>query len=106
MPTVSIEGESTEYYIDSSTCLHEALKQQGRVLPSGCLAGSCGACRIEIVKGAENLSPISAIEKDTIDSLKANYTRLKGASYLVGKTIRLSCRAKLNEGEIALKLLD
>jgi ferredoxin len=94
MPTVLVkplsanENEQT-FLVSQGLVLFDELEHQGFVLPHGCLAGSCGSCRIEILKGAENLSIPGAIESDTIDNLnKQNYSGLN-------KTIRLSCRAKV-----------
>lgn len=105
MPTVSINGESNQYQVKKDETLYDALKSQGKELPHGCLAGSCGACRVEITGGQDHLSPPSIVEQDTIDSIKVNYNRLYGDEFLNGKTIRLSCRAKVL-GDVEIKLLD
>lgn len=105
MPTVSIEQETERFQVNSGETIYDALQGQGRELPHGCLAGSCGACRIIISEGVENLAPASPVEQDTIDSVLINYQRLKGEEYLKGETIRLSCRAKVL-GDIKIKLLD
>jgi ferredoxin len=92
MPVVSIvssphfdKRELVE--VQSGKILYDELEAHGLILPHGCLAGSCGSCRIEIIEGAENLAPPGAVEMDTIESLKKNYPE--------NKVIRLSCRAKV-----------
>lgn len=105
MPTVSLvvpkpgSNESFEvvatHSVDEGAVLFEALEEQGTILPHGCLAGSCGSCRIEILNGADQLSPASAIETDTIEHLEKSYRDRFGENFLDGKTLRLSCRAKV-----------
>ncbi len=82
MPTVLIN--SKKYNVNPNQTIFDELEKQGLQLPHGCLAGSCGACKVEIIAGAENLSTPSAVELDTISSLKDG-----------NKIIRLSCRAKI-----------
>jgi ferredoxin len=95
MPIVSIEGDDKEYEVAESEVLFDALDNQGLKLPHGCLAGSCGACRIEILEGKENLKAPSRIEQDTIASIKANYVRLNGEEALGDREVRLACRARV-----------
>jgi ferredoxin len=98
MPTVLVHLESPnspseksklasrEYKVNVSQILYDELERQGLQLPHGCLAGSCGSCRIHVIKGIENLSPMGVVETDTVMHLKDSYP---------GKTVRLSCRAKV-----------
>lgn len=74
------------YQVGVDEILFDALEGQGLSLPHGCLSGSCGACRIEVLAGDNNLAPMGAIEKDTVEHLVDQYP---------GKKIRLSCRAKV-----------
>lgn len=85
--------------------IFNAYEKKGIELPHGCLAGSCGACRIEILEGAENLAAPTAVETDTLNSIKENIAQKHGESFIEGKTIRLSCRAKIN-GDFTFKTLD
>lgn len=95
MPTVLVHLESPnekdststrEYKVNLSQILYDELDRQGLQLPHGCLAGSCGSCRIHVVKGIENLSPMGVVETDTVSHIQGSYP---------GKTVRLSCRAKV-----------
>jgi ferredoxin len=105
MPTVSLVtlktntddqfDPSSTHEVESGRVLFEALEEQGATLPHGCLAGSCGSCRIEILEGQDQLSPLSAIETDTVTYLEQSYRERFGDDFLLGKTIRLSCRAKV-----------
>lgn len=95
MPTVLVHLNSSnetepskprEYKVNLSQILYDELDRQGLQLPHGCLSGSCGSCRIHVIKGIENLSPMGVVETDTVDHIKSAYP---------GKTVRLSCRAKV-----------
>ncbi len=97
MPRVSIEGNENTFEIESEKILFDALADQGLELPHGCLSGSCGACRIEVISGEENLAAPSFIEKNTIESLMSDVA-------YKGKKIRLACRAKV-KGDLKFKPL-
>ena len=107
MPTVSIkrnDNDDLTFEVPENLVLFDALDDLGHELPHGCLAGSCGACRLIILKGKENLSPPSMIEENTLDSIRVNYQRIHGADFLKDKEIRLSCRAKVL-GDIEIEIL-
>lgn len=95
MPTVLVHpaspnekgsSEPSKYKVNLSQIMYDELERQGLVLPHGCLAGSCGSCRIHVVKGIENLSPMGPVEADTVSHIQGEYP---------GKIVRLSCRAKV-----------
>lgn len=95
MPTVLVHSPTTnenvdmktqEFSVESNRAIYDELERQGLKLPHGCLAGSCGSCRIHVISGSENLTPMGAVEADTVAHIKGNYP---------GKTVRLSCRAKV-----------
>ncbi len=94
MPTVLVKAESPsekdqKFEVNEGAILYDELERQGLVLPHGCLSGSCGACRIEILEGELNLSNLGVIESDTIAHLKQDSSDLNKI------VIRLSCRAKV-----------
>jgi len=102
MPTVLLKGliaseNDQSFELMEGQLLFDGLEELGCTLPHGCLAGSCGSCRIEIVEGEENLTPPSAVESDTLSSIGPKYAGLN-------KKIRLSCRAKV-KGNITIKIL-
>ncbi|MFT6068530.1 MAG: ferredoxin [Bacteriovoracaceae bacterium] len=110
MPSVSLapDLEKPEEYktleVELSQTLYDECERQGTPLPHGCLAGSCGSCRIEVVKGADNLKPASLIEQNTIDALKEELVERYGADFVEGKEIRLACRARLiKDGEVKFR---
>lgn len=105
MPRVSIEDENMDFEIESGEVIFDGLDNHGYELPHGCLAGSCGACRIEVVSGQENLRPMGEVEKNTVEAIRQNYVRIHGAGALDGKTVRLACRARIEDGEVSIKPL-
>ena len=107
MPTVSVlsdEKENQAFEIRLEEVIFDALDNQGTKLPHGCLAGSCGSCKIEVLEGAEHLKSASLIEQNTIDTISESLAEERGSEFLKGKTIRLSCRARLiSEGNLTIK---
>jgi ferredoxin len=115
MPTVSvvdldiegneIPGTEKEFQVDTGDLIYDSLDNQGFKLPHGCLAGSCGSCRILILEGKENLAGTSVIEANTVENIVSDYKDKKGDQFIQGKTIRLSCRARVSEGNIKIGAL-
>jgi ferredoxin len=91
MPIVSIAGTTKTFEVKEGEILYDSLYERGEVLPHGCLSGSCGACRVVIIQGKENLLPPGVIEQNTIDSVRAELDPKTSQ----GMEIRLSCRAKV-----------
>lgn len=102
MPRVSIADTDKAFEVEEGGILYDSLADQGEDLPHGCLAGSCGACRIEVVSGSENLAPAGIIESNTLESLKEEFIEKRGKESIEGKTIRLACRAKVT-GDVSFK---
>ena len=107
MPKVSLkEDDNTlDYEAEEDEIIYHALDRQGKKLPHGCLAGSCGSCRVIVLEGADNLREPGHIESDTIRHLRETYTEKHGEDFLENKTIRLSCRAKILKNKIIIKPL-
>lgn len=114
MPTVSlvqvaengelIPEEVLTFEVEEGSNLWESLETLGHKLPSGCLAGSCGSCRINVLEGLENLSKLSVIEADTIEHLNQSYLETNGEEWINSKDLRLSCRTKVN-GDVKIHIL-
>lgn len=102
MPRVSISGTSKTFEIASEEVIYDALSDRGEELPHGCLSGSCGSCRIEVIEGAENLKAPGAVEQDTLKSLYSDFCKEHGPDVMSTKKIRLSCRAKVL-GDVCIK---
>ena len=95
MPKVSIAGTNMSFDINNEEVIYDALSDRGHDLPHGCLSGSCGACRIEIIEGSDHLVPPSLVEANTIESLHGELKEFKG-------TMRLACRARVR-GDVKIK---
>ncbi|MEX1100274.1 MAG: 2Fe-2S iron-sulfur cluster-binding protein [Bacteriovoracaceae bacterium] len=99
MPIVSLvkkdASKNSEFEVEEGEVLFDALDNQGEKLPHGCLAGSCGACRIEVLEGGENLKAPSLVEQNTLADIKENYEKKHGKGSTEGREIRLACRAKV-----------
>ncbi len=113
MPTVSVREMNDNNTLDdnlATNCevaegeiLFDELEKQEIKLPHGCLAGSCGSCRVWVVEGAEQLKDPSAIEQNTIDAITQTYNETVGSEFLEGKVLRLSCRARIQgSGKIVI----
>lgn len=112
MPTVSvaIDLDKPEEFQDLEVELDQIIldecEKRSLKLPHGCLAGSCGSCRIEVFEGKEFLRDASLIEQNTIDSLRKELSEKHGEEYLLNKEIRLSCRARIStEGKVKIRPL-
>lgn len=55
----------------ASTPLADIADASGADLTFGCRAGSCGTCRVRIVRGLENCSPMTTEERDFLAGLSA-----------------------------------
>ncbi len=114
MPTVSVinvdeqgkplENDITRVEVEENQLLFDALDDKGVKLPHGCMAGSCGTCRVEVIEGAENLSKASYVESDTVTHIHQSYKETYGEDYLQDMQIRLTCRAKVL-GDVTIKVL-
>lgn len=101
MPTVLVVNPENdeiieEFEVESGEVIFDQLDAQGKTLPHGCLAGSCGSCRILVIEGSQNLNDPGAIESDTIKALEESYIQKNGTEFMTNKKIRLSCRARVN----------
>lgn len=102
MPTVLIkdheeseENESSEFHIEKGETLYEGLEKKGKTLPHGCLAGSCGACKVVILENPQNLEKVGIVERSTLTSIYNDNPHIRK------KTIRLSCRSRI-KGSVTL----
>jgi ferredoxin len=97
MPTVSLitENEEKKFEVKDGELIWDELDRLGTKLPAGCLAGSCGTCRINVLEGEDSLAPKGAIETETVNHLMDQYKKKYGEDFLRDKTIRLACRARI-----------
>jgi ferredoxin len=104
MPRVSIKDTEMTFDVNDGEVIYDSLHEQGYILPHGCLSGSCGACRVEVCEGAENLGKPGPIEQNTIDAVTDEFKIIKGDEFVRKRAIRLSCRAKVH-GDVVIKPL-
>jgi ferredoxin len=109
MPTVLVRSSlpneaDRQFDVTEGKILLDELENLGFILPQGCLAGSCGSCRIIVIEGAQNLSLLGAVETDTVESIVKNYCETNRSDLVVNKAIRLSCRAKVL-GDVTISIL-
>lgn len=104
MPRVSLKDTDKSFEVNEGEILYDSLYDRGEELPHGCLSGSCGACRVEVCEGAENLGPAGVIEQNTIDSVTDEFRIVRGEEFVRKRVIRLSCRAKVL-GNVTIKPL-
>ncbi len=102
MPSVSIDGKTDKFQVNTGETLFKELQRNGHELPHSCLAGSCGACRVQILEGSENLEVPIGLEKMTLRPLIDNMCRIHGPDARKN-TYRLSCQAKILDGDIKIK---
>ncbi len=55
--------------ISGKKALFYELEAQGFVMDTGCLAGSCGLCKVEILTGIDNFNAAGVVEQGTIDAV-------------------------------------
>lgn len=89
------ENEEKKFEVNEGELIWDELERLGTKLPAGCLAGSCGTCRINVLQGEKNLAPKGAIETETVNHLMDQYKKKYGEDFLKDKNIRLACRARI-----------
>ena len=84
MPTISFVKNYQSIEVPEGANLMESLLQAGIPVASSCYGDAvCGKCRLEIIKGAENLSKPFGIELILRDRLRLE------------KGVRISCQVKV-----------
>jgi len=77
--------EDTEYELVDGASLQEKAEDWG--IPFGCTEGICGTCRIVVLEGGDNLTPMTQEEKDA--GLADNE--------------RFACQCKINKGTVKVE---
>ncbi len=89
MPKIVFLNEGRRAEVAAGTTVLEAADALrvpiGRVCGGG---GTCSTCRVEVVVGAENLSPIQENE----------------IAYQLGENVRLGCQAHI-EGDVGVRVI-
>jgi ferredoxin len=89
MPVLVFLNEGKPVQVEAGTTVLDAALANDVKMSHVCnAAGTCSTCRVEIVVGSENLSPIEPNE----------------IAYSMGPNVRLGCQAKVN-GNCAVRVL-
>ena len=84
MPVIRFAKTDREIVVEKGANLMKALLSAGLPVASSCLGdGICGKCRIYIIEGFENLTPMNAVETILRDRLK------------VPREQRISCQSEI-----------
>lgn len=83
-PVVTLDPGAKQLVAQDNTILLDLLEANDCSINAGCRMGACGADPVAILSGAENLSPCSDRERDT----------LKRLGY--GEGVRLACSARVH----------
>lgn len=89
MHKVFILSTEEEFSLPHGSYLSDAAELELAGLAFGCKSGACGICAIEVVEGAENVSPQKDTERDFVASLG------------MPSTVRLACQCQLR-GDIKI----
>ncbi len=96
MPRVTIRSGDGEQVVEvpEGTTLFEAGAKIAAGIETSCVGkGTCGLCRVKIVAGAETLNPFTDEERKHL-----------GNVYHLTK-VRLSCRARVGAGDVAIEVV-
>lgn len=93
MPKVTNKQNDKDFEVSTNSILYDALDDQGEQLPHGCLSGSCGACKVEILNGTDGLDEPGFIENNTLESIISYIKENNLDPDIDKKVLRLSCRA-------------
>lgn len=80
-----IAGEEERDVPDGSV-IRDAAEELG--VPFGCKKGICGTCKVDVLEGAENLSPLNDKEKEMGDR---------------DETHRLACQCVIEKGNVKIQ---
>lgn len=92
MPKLTLLKTGQTYDVPAGTSFLDFCMENGAPHDFGCTVGSCGTCVLRIEQGAQNVNPMSADERDTVEMC----TSVEGA--------RLGCQIKIL-GDVALRPL-
>lgn len=81
--SVSFLLDDLDVEVPSGTRLIEIVEASGADITFGCRNGTCGTCRVRIVEGLQNLSPLTPEERDFLAALQAGESERLGCQFSV-----------------------
>ncbi len=94
MAKIIFVEDDIELEVQDGSQMQDAIAQAGAAIEFGCREGECATCIVEIVEGAENLSPMNENEDITLmDDEKE-------------KGVRLACQLRVLSGTVKLKAAE
>lgn len=90
MPKLTLLKSGQTYDVPAGTSFLDFCLESGAPHDFGCTVGSCGTCVLKVEQGAQNLSPMSKDERETVEMA----TDVPGA--------RLGCQIKIL-GDVAVR---
>ncbi|MGO1050119.1 2Fe-2S iron-sulfur cluster-binding protein [Crossiella sp. CA198] len=90
---IAVEIAGTRFAVRPGTSMQELCDSQDTPVVFGCRAAQCGACLVQILDGAGNLSPIAPDEQAVLDILAES------------ADCRLACQTTLH-GPVSLRIAD
>src|SRR5215471_828907 len=95
MPKVTFEPLAVTVEAAVGESIFDAGRRNGVPIPTACVGNaSCGLCRVKVLSGRDQLSPLNASE----------VTHL-GNTYFITH-LRLSCQARLIGGDVVVRIPD
>lgn len=91
MPKVTITTDNKTIEVDEGSELLDICDEHDTSLAYGCRGGACGACLIQITSGADAVSKMQDIERETLESIAAEPNE------------RLACQCKVY-GDITIEV--
>jgi len=94
MPKFRVEPVGETFEVPSGKRLLEFCQSNGVPIDFGCTVGSCGTCRVEVLSGMANLSPITDDEQETIEMCTDT------------QNVRLTCQCTMLGGDVTVRPAD
>lgn len=71
MPIVRFVTEQLEVDVDPGMSFIDLCDAAEADVTFGCRSGTCGTCRVKVIEGSENLSPMGRDERDFLEGFHA-----------------------------------
>lgn len=93
MPRITFAGQGKSFEVEEGISILEAALRHGIPLYHTCGGNcSCSTCRVRVLRGAENLSPVEPNEAEVLDSFD------------LGPPCRLGCQALVFGGTVEVEI--